>query len=32
MNQVRLQGIAARDNGEPRTLDGALVQVTVKTV
>jgi hypothetical protein len=32
MNQVKLQGIAARDNGEPRTLDGALVQVTVKTV
>jgi hypothetical protein len=33
MNQVKLQGIAIRDNGEYRQpLDGALVQVTVKTV
>ena len=32
-NQVKLQGIATRDNGEhPQPLDGALVQVTVKTV
>jgi tyrosinase len=32
MNQVKLQGIATRDNGEHPTVDGALVQVTVKTV
>jgi len=32
MNRVKLQGIATRDNGEHKTLDGALVQVTVKTV
>jgi hypothetical protein len=36
MNQLKLQGIAVRDDGEQsseqRTLDGALVQVTVKTV
>jgi hypothetical protein len=31
-NQVKLQGIAARDGDETRDLDGALVQVTVKTV
>lgn len=32
VSQVKLQGIAARDDGEPQTLDGALVQVSVKTV
>ncbi len=32
MNQVKLQGIATRDNGEHQALDGALVQVSVKSV
>jgi len=33
MNRVKLQGIATRDNGgHDQALDGALVQVTVKTV
>ena len=32
MSQVKLQGIATRDNGEHQTLDGALVQVSVKSV
>lgn len=32
MNRVKLQGIATRDSGEHKALDGALVQVTVKTV
>ena len=31
-NQVKLQGIATRDNGAHKTMDGAVVQVTVKTV
>ncbi len=32
MNRVKLQGIAVRDNGVHKALDGALVQVSVKTV
>lgn len=32
MNRVKLQGIAARDGEESQALDGALVQVSVKTV
>jgi hypothetical protein len=32
MNTVKLQGIAVRDDGAHKVLDGALVQVTVKTV
>jgi hypothetical protein len=32
MSQVKLQGIAAREGEERRGLDGALVQVSVKTL
>ncbi len=32
MSQVKLQGIATRDNGEHLAVDGALVQVSVKSV
>jgi hypothetical protein len=32
MNQLKLQGIAARDDGEHLAMDGALVQVSVKSV
>ena len=32
MNQLKLQGIAARGNGEQLAMDGALVQVSVKSV
>ena len=32
MSQVKLQGIATRDDGEHQAVDGALVQVSVKSV
>ena len=32
MNQVKLQGIAARDGSQNQAVDGALIQVSVKTV
>jgi len=32
MSRVKLQGIATRDNGSHKAVDGALVQVTVKSV
>jgi tyrosinase len=32
MNQVKLQGIAAKDGSQNQALDGALIQVSVKTV
>jgi tyrosinase len=32
MNQVKLQGIAAKDGSQNQAVDGALIQVSVKTV